>query len=156
MLTWIEEPGFPLVTVERDWNARYGHDNDDSRQPRCVLFAQLVYGAKTSVKYVSHLTCILCWRSGTVLKIKQGRFGDPDSKTRQKKVPCLLLYYLRVLSVTFFSTLYDVNYLDLSDIFQMVCASRIQQSARQGSKNPPIKAYRTKIVETCRERLKGI
>ncbi len=23
MLTWVEEPGFPLVTVERDWNARY-------------------------------------------------------------------------------------------------------------------------------------
>jgi hypothetical protein len=32
-----------------------------------------------------------------------------------------------------FSWLYDVNYLDLSNIFQMVCTSRLQQSARQGS-----------------------
>jgi hypothetical protein len=36
MLTWVEEPGFPLVTVERDWNARYSHINDDIYAALCL------------------------------------------------------------------------------------------------------------------------
>jgi hypothetical protein len=60
MLTWVEEPGFPLVTVERDWNARYSHSNDDTHAAFCLHSYSM--SQKRGLKFFEHLTCIFYWQ----------------------------------------------------------------------------------------------
>ncbi len=59
------------------------HDNDDIHAAFCLYSYSMAQ--KRVLNLVEHLTCIFKLfyaGSGTVLKIKQERFGDPDSKTR--------------------------------------------------------------------------